>query len=1410
MKENVIEKHEFIKIIEDTFNINVVDTEEKLTNLGINSLKIVRLQWKIYKKYGIEVEIGNIFNSTTIDSLYFIVNCKYREKVLSNNEESTIIEDVKNKLSLQTREKSLYPVSPAQRRMYVLNSMCEGSTLYNIVSRRRIEGKLNIRKVKESFEKVIFNNEILRTTYINNGKEILQKVNNEYDIDVKYLEDIEDITEAEERIVRPFDLKKAPLIHIGIIKLKRNDFVIIIDIHHIAADGISLSIIWKEFWEIYCDKRNTNKKIQYKDYVMWMNEEQKKEELHRQKKYWLKIFQGHIPILNLLTDYDRKPKQNFEGDCVNIKIGKDLIEDLKRINRETDTTMNMLLVAALFVLVHKYTGQNDIIIGIPVSGRTHPNLENMIGMFVNTVALRNMPREEIKFREFLKEVRDTMIEALQNQEYPFDELIEELKIEKDYSRNPLFNIMFSYNNYSGNSERPRGMKVTSFQNERKEAKFEISVDVVENSSEINVKFIYATQLFSKDTIYRLSKNYINMLEIISQDIDKDIKDIDVLTDEERNQLFHWGNETDFQYKNRTSTVLQLFEEQVKRIPNKPAVIYESEVLTYLQLEEYANGIAEKIQKIGINKNDIVPIIIERSIEILVVELAIMKCGAIFCPIDPLWPSERKKCILEEINPKVIMVHYSEKNNKIQDNSFKVLEINLSKLERKSERVRNYSNINNNMYLIYTSGTTNKPKGVLVKYLGITNRLLWMNQTFGKKSSDNVLLTTNYVYDSSIWQLYWPLINGGKVIIPSLNSVFNADYIVNIVKKHRITIVDFVPSLFEIILYGLKNKKYEKKYLESLQWVILGGEKINVKHVNEFYKMFPNIKCVNLYGPTEASIGCVYKIVNEKKNDKIPIGKPISNAKIIILDKYMNMVPIGCAGEIYIGGLCLASGYYKKNKQTEKAFIKNPYKKIESDKIYKTGDMARWLKNGDIEFLGRVDEQIKIRGFRIEVSEVEQALIAHKDIRYAKVMSQDNKKNNIFLCAYIMCNNSLTSDEVRRYLSNKIPVYMIPEKFIRINKIPISNSGKVDTKKLSECQNELDSRTEYIKPQSIIQKEIYNVWREVLEKEKIGINDDFYSLGGNSLKAIILVSKLEKVFNKNISMVDFFENLTIRSLEKILEEQKKVCDKQMVNNISVIRHSGHATKSLFLIHDISCNVGAYLELSRMIKDEYEIYGINFNLNIEYPIEKSVKDIAKDYAEIIENLQTKGKIVIGGWSFGGLLATEVAEILGEKVDKVILFDPYVNINKKNVSFDLSSEKKFVSTIVNKGKVLEKIFLESKNIQQLWHKIKKEKSIKLVNTLNEKYFDELNNINDKNKYIQIMNSIRSMRYAYSKYDVPKVINSEVLCFFAKQSNNNIFNKIMLESGKNEIYSLSCNHYNIIKGENARIIASILNNKL
>jgi tyrocidine synthetase-3 len=1101
-----------VRIWREVLGIEKVGINDSFFELGGHSLNATNVIARIHKELNVELPLREIFNAPTVKEL---------AKRIAKTEEN-IYSAIK---LAQTKE--YYQVSAAQKRMYIINQLDNSGISYNTPGAIIIEGELDKNRLERVFKTLIKRHDAFRTSFEMADGEPVQRIYETVDFEITYLKSEADQADRIiKEFIRSFDLSKAPLLRVCLIELSGNRHIMIYDTHHIISDGTSMAILNGEFIKLYNGEELPELRIQYKDYAEWQKKLFKSGKLKIQEEYWINRFSGEIPVLNLPTDYSRPVVQSFEGDRIEFETGPELTFKIKRMAAETGATVYMILLAAYNILLSKYSSQEDIVIGSPIAGRLHADLESIIGMFVNTLALRNYPEGKKSFRKFLSEVKEDSLKAYENQEYQFEELVEQLNLRRDLSRNPLFDVMFVLQNMDIKASPINDLRFIPYEFENKVAKFDLTLTAMEAGETIWLSFEYCTKLLRKETIQRMAGHYIQIITEIVTAPDRKLSEIEMLSEAEKQQILSSFNDTQAEYP-REKTIQQLFEEQVERTPDATAVIFEEQQLTYQELNQKANGLAHVLREKGVKPDSIVGIMVHRSLEMIIGILGILKAGGAYLPIDPEYPAERISYMLKDSGTELLLTQ----TGLHAENLFGKTIIDIQNQEIYQNQSANLNKINTAKdlaYIIYTSGTTGQPKGSMIEHRNVVRLLFNERFQFDFNENDVWTMFHSYCFDFSVWEMYGALLYGGKLVVVTKSTSRDPKEYLKLLEKEKVTVLNQIPTVF----YNLIEEMPESSSILKLRYVIFGGEALQPIMLKKWHQDYPDTKLINMYGITETTVHVTYKEIaeNEINSNISNIGRPIPTLTTYILDRNLKLLPVGVIGELYVGGEGLGRGYLNRPELTAARFLPNPL--VPGERIYKSGDLAKRLPNGEMEYLGRGDHQVKIRGHRIELGEIELSLLCHESIREAVVMAkEDIDGKGKYLCAYYVSEQKLTVLELREYLGKGLPDYMIPSYFVHLEKLPLTFNGKLDRKALPEPDGKVNTGVEYMAPRDEMEQRLATIWEELLQVEGIGIQDDFFKLGGNSLNATNVIARIHKELNVELPLREIFNAPTVKELAK---------------------------------------------------------------------------------------------------------------------------------------------------------------------------------------------------------------------------------------------------------------------------------------
>ncbi|MCC2442986.1 amino acid adenylation domain-containing protein [Bacillus cereus] len=1102
------------KVWAEVLGLDEINIHDNFYQLGGDSLIASKIVGKINNDLFEDLDISDVFNYMTVYELAQLIENQKREATVEQEVEYVPI-------ILPAEKRSYYPVSSAQRRFYMMRQMAGESTLNNLCSAMTITGNINPERLKMAINNVIKRHASLRTSFDFMENELIQRIHEDVQYNLEYVDgDGREIEEYVNDFVSPFDLHSAPLLRAKLIRISDDLHIFLCDVDHIAADGASIGLLMNEIIQGYFGERLPEVGAQYVDFTLWQNQWFASEEMEKQETYWLNVFDGELPVLDLPTDYPRLAHMSNEGNVFTFEMDEVLSSLAKEAATKNGVTLFMLLFAVFNTMLAKYGDQEDIIVGLPSAGRNLDEVKNTIGLFINTLALRTAPEKDKTFSKYLEEVKQHLLEAYKNEDYPFEMLLNKINIPVDRSRNPLFDVQFISQNFSDEILATEELKFVPFEVKMEAVQVDLTVIWYEKEGKLRFHFEYATQLFNRDTIQRLAGFYENILREVINDPTRVIGRIPMNSIDDQMKLLNKWNNTIIDYPH-TKLVHQLFEEQAASTPNRIAVNCNNESITYKELNEKANQLARKLTQYNIKAEKVVGIMVERSIEMIISMLAVLKVGAAYLPIDPDFPSNRIDYMIKDSSMTLLLTTTTDQgaqlfSGPIIDPSDQTL------YEGESSNLVQLAAPHNLAYIIYTSGSTGKPKGVMIEHSNVVNYITAFQREFKLNMEDVILQQASFTFDTSVEEIFPILIVGGKLVIVSFEELVDVTLLERVIHENRVTLISTSPFIL--------NELNSRPKIPSIHTYISGGDVLKEEYVTNLMK---HSKVYNTYGPTEATVCATYYCLSENNVHPIPIGTPIANTNVYVLNDNLELVPVGVPGEIYISGEGVARGYLNQTKLTDEKFLQNPWKP--GRKMFKTGDLAKYLPNGNIQFLGRSDQQVKIRGHRIEVGEIEAQMLQHPSIQDVIVVEHEFQPNMKELYAYFVADNVLTVLEIKKHLNLTLPVYMVPSQFVQLEEIPRTINGKVDRKSLPKNIDNVSLGVQYVEPSNEIELRMARLWSQVLPKGKIGILDDFFLMGGQSLLATKLVYLINREWDVNITLRDFFQVKTIQGVAKHVEK-----------------------------------------------------------------------------------------------------------------------------------------------------------------------------------------------------------------------------------------------------------------------------------
>ncbi|MBO1051113.1 MAG: amino acid adenylation domain-containing protein [Dolichospermum sp. DET73] len=1273
----------------DVLGIDNIGITEDFFHLGGHSLLATKLVSRIREEFSLALPLRAVFEYSTIggladeiDSLSLVSN--------STNTPQDIISHLTHRENL--------PLSFSQSRLWFLDLLEPNTPAYNISVAFRLDGNLNQEALHQSLQIIIQRHEVLRTTFDSQDGVPIQVIHEflEVPLTVTNLSHLDSQTQQEtlknavkEVIISPFNLRKLPLLRVHLYQLSEDVYIFVLVIHHIISDAWSLGLMIKELSLSYTALCQDNIKslsplsIQYADFANWQRTTFEQTQLPAQLAYWKQKLAGATEVLQLPTDYPRPPVVSHQGSAVSFTINKQTSEKLQKLCESQGATLFMGLLGVFSILLMRYSGQEDLLIGTPIANRNRKQVEDLIGFFVNTLVIRNDLSGNPNFINLLSRIKEETLQAYAYQDVPFERIVEELHPERNLSHHPLFQVMFVLQNTPmGKLELPN-LQLTPWKLEQAVSKFDLTLLMTETQQGIEGTWEYRTDLFNVATINRMIGHFQTLLDSIVTQPEQRINELYILTPNEQNQLLVQWNQTQVNYP-QDKCLHQLFELQVEKTPNAVAMVFKNQTLSYQELNQRANQLAHCLQSLEVKPDVLVGICIERSLEMVIGLLGILKAGGAYVPIDPNYPQERLNFMLEDAQISILLTQQELLENLNIPAINKIICLDTEWEIIAQESTENFSShvVGENLaYLIYTSGSSGKPKGVMIPHHAICNHMLWMQATFSFQETDKVLQKTPFSFDASVWEFYAPLLTGGQLIVAEKGGHQDSVYLLKLISEQQVTIVQLVPSLLQMLLEqgGIEACK-------SLKHIFCGGEPLSVVLEQRLLSKL-NVNLHNFYGPTEACIDATFWTCKNEINQQIvPIGRPIANTQIYILDSHLQPVPIGVPGELHIGGLGLARGYFHRPELNNDKFIPHPFSHQPGARLYKTGDLVRYLPDGNIEFLGRIDHQVKIRGFRIELGEIETALSQHPDVLNSVVITSTDSFGSNCLIAYIVTQQQplISSGIWRDFLKAKLPDYMIPSNFVILDHLPLTPNGKVDRKALStlSVDRNIDS-DQQISPRTPLEYKLVEIWEEILKVSPIGVTENFFDLGGHSLLAIRLIAAIEQKLKCNLPVVSLFREGTIEKIATLLEQEKPSSN---LDVLIPLQTKGNLPL-LFLIHQAGGYGLSYSVLAEKLAKELDkqrpIYAIQARgLDGKQPPLDTIEAMATSYISAIREIQPFGPYLLGGHSLGGLIAFEMAAQLetgGEQIAHLLIMDTHPPLATDEITASLEDDAGILCFIV-----------------------------------------------------------------------------------------------------------------------------------
>ncbi|HYX27924.1 MAG TPA: amino acid adenylation domain-containing protein [Pyrinomonadaceae bacterium] len=1395
------------QIWSDVLSIETVGRNDNFFELGGHSLLAAQIAARIRSQFKVEVPISALFELPTIKLL--------AERISSGGDDSI------HTISRAERNNSL-PLSFNQQQFWLLDQVSPNRATYNVSTGLKIDGPLDVAKLQSVVDCIVARHEVLRTNVMTINDGPVQVISPLTSIPVR-LTDLSKLSVAEAMSQRAsilageskhlFDLSSGPLMRVRLLKFGERQHQLLITLHHIVCDGWSVNVLLRELTHLYLKNLDATAlpqlSIQYADFAVWQRRWLADEAIERQLNYWRRQLANVPTALELPADFSLPASRTYEGGRVSTKLSLQLCKSIRKLSRDQNATLFMVLLAAFQALLFRYSSQEDVVVGTPVAGRTMFETEDLIGAFVNTLVLRTDLSGAPTFREVLARVRATVMAAFCHQDVPFEKLVEELNPERKANRSPLFQVMFSFQNMPEPELAVNGTKFTTIKIDNDAAKFDLTLEVDETPDAISISFEYAKDLFAAATINRMLGHFLNLLNAVVSDPAKAITDVELLTAKERNQLLVEWNSERMPYP-EAAVIHELFEAQAELTPDALAVEFAGERLTYRELNARANQLAHYLIKRGVGSHSMVGIHLDRSFEMVIAILGALKTGAAYLPLDPAYPRDRIAFMIEDAAARIVLTHSDLVQNIEAEAELILVDRDWQGVARESDdNPRVQISASQLALVLYTSGSTGNPKGVMLEHGSLVNFVTVARSAYGIKPADRVLQFGSLSFDLSAEEILLTLTSGACLILRTAEMISSPQEFLSCCERWNLSVLDLPTVYWHELTDALDRQSLTLP--PSIRLVIIGGEKAASDRVAVWNRIVGQRVCLlNTYGPTETTVVVTLCDLSRLAPSAIPnlspIGRPFPNATLYVLDTSLRPVPIGVPGELHIGGPGVARGYLNRAELTSEKFIPNPFSDDSSSRLYKSGDVVRYLADGNLEFLGRSDNQIKLRGFRVELEEIERAIRSHEAIENCVVIATNEIDKRLVAYVITSDNSRERIAEVRNLVKAKLPSYMVPAAFEVIDEFPMTSSGKIDRRALPAPQFNRSVDSELDLPATPLEEMLLEMWRQILKVDQIGINQNFFDLGGHSLLAVKLFLEIQETFGRNLPLATLFQAPTVRQLACVLRDEGWQGEWSSLVPIQ----TGGARTPFFCIHAVGGNVLEYHELARLLGPDQPFYGLQAKgLDGKSDPHTSIKEMAAHYLKEMREIQPHGPYLLGGRSSGGTIAFEMAcqlKASGEEVALLALFDtfPAGYFKLLNLSFGkrlMRRTKKWQSHLLNLRSLnaADKVSYIMTKLQYVPAKAKQNvysRAYKIYRQLGKPLPHVLQNIEQ-------INSAAVRDYQ------PQVYSGDTVLFLATDLTSNYDLKDgwrELVKGRIETHEIPGNHLNIIKEPGVRTLAAKL----
>jgi amino acid adenylation domain-containing protein len=1160
------------------------------------------------------------------------------------------------------------PASPAQASLFFLRQVMPYPSAYNTAVRFRLSGELDAGALLGAFREIVRRHESLRTTFAVEDGAVVQMIRARATIDVTSIDVSSSPTpEAHaDRLARaaaelPFDLARGPLLSVRLIRVAPREHLLCVVFDHIVMDGLSMAVLWRELGALYRASRGGAPPLpppgrQYAQCVEAQAAWLRTSAHERQLAYWTARLSG-VEAGDLPADRPRPPVRSHRGDLRVAALPAPLVAGLRALAARHEVSIFAELLAALAVLLARCAGQREAVVMVPMACRQRFLAEEVVGFFANVVVLRSEVPPEIPFVGLVRRVNAELMAGALRQDVPFERVVEALHPDRSLSHDPLARVALSFLPARAATLDLPGVTATYGEIPNGGAKFDLGFVVTEHADHLTCSVEYNSDIFDPETVEALLGRYRLVLEAGVADPSLCVADLPLLGAEERRRVLVEWNATDHAHP-QDRTLTEVFEAQADATPQAVALAFEGRTLTYRALDQRANQLARVLRRHGVGPEALVGVCMHRSLELVVALCAVLKAGGAYVPLDPSFPADRLAFILADARPRVILAD-PDLAAGLPPSDAVVVPVSASSsafaAEPSGRLGRAGLTLESLAYVIYTSGSTGRPKGAMNEHRGILNRLLWMQRTFGLGAGDRVIQKTPFSFDISVWELFWPLMFGARLVVARPEGHRDPRYLAELIAAQGITMAHFVPSMLRAFLEDRRAAA-----CRSLRLVFASGEALPPALCDRFFEVLPGAALHNLYGPTEAAVEVTHWACRPGAA-VVPIGRPIDNVRVYVLDEQRQPVPIGVRGELHIGGVQVGRGYLDRPELTRERFVDDPFDARPGARLYRTGDVARWLPSGDVEYLGRDDFQVKIRGFRIELGEIEAALASHPEVQQAVVVARDEGPGSLRLVAYVVPREPGAGPAIaalRAHLARRLPDHMIPSALVPLAAVPLLPNGKIDRRALPAPRTAAQGAGTFVAPRTPAEELLARVWADALGVDRVGATDDFFALGGHSLLALKLFNRIEATFSRRLPVATIFEAPTVAQMSEILQSGGW---RPRWTSLVPIQTAG-TRPPFFCVHGGGALVIFYHPMARHLGDDQPFYGLQPPGSVhdtECPHIRSVEAMAAHYLAEVREVQPEGPYLLGGASYGGLIALEMAQQLaaeGQETALLVMFDTY----------------------------------------------------------------------------------------------------------------------------------------------------------